>query len=214
MRLLAYLRGNLSYHVKSLILEQRYTHNVIMRHWLLSISYLRYHAWRKGRKLSRNHHLDLILLFLRAPDDPLVGLLPPPAVLLRHVADRLDRELAHQLLHPPQAQLQQGGKGHWHHLHPRVFFGGVFNLCQLFFNVGQLLFSTSGCSGSSRVRKVRCVLCAVCSVRIAWLSSRFHQRPVCCVTLSWLFIWIARLASLFFILYTNCSSQYLWYTLQ
>ena len=39
---------------------------------------------------------------------------------LCHVADRLDGEVAHEVLHTPQAQLQQGGQGHWHHVGPPV----------------------------------------------------------------------------------------------
>ena len=35
---------------------------------------------------------------------------------LRHVADRLDGEQAGEVLHPPQAQVQQGGQGHRHHI--------------------------------------------------------------------------------------------------
>ena len=37
--------------------------------------------------LMKKDHLDLVLLLLRAADDPLVGLLPPPPVLLHQVAD-------------------------------------------------------------------------------------------------------------------------------
>ena len=134
-------------YIGSKIHTQCHNETLTPQHFTFEIS----RTWHEGRKLLRNHHLDLILLFLRAPDDPLVSLLPPPAVLLRHVADGLDGELAHQLLHPPQAQINQGGKAHWHHLHPRVFFRGVFNVCQLLFTVWLQ-------------RQGECEMCAVCAL--------------------------------------------------